>query len=426
MKLRTLLAKLLILMGACILDKTLLIISGGIESVPGIKRAKEMGLHVVVSDMDPSASGFEFSDDHIIASTYDIDATVRAAKEYRKNKRSIDGVICIAADVPLTVATVAKELNLPGLPVETAELASDKLAMKECFASAGIQIPWYSQIETVNDFKKIIKDRGFPLVIKPIDSRGARGVLRITSVNQAEWAFEHSLYCSPTSKLMVEEFLEGPQISTEAIIIDGVGYPIGFSDRNYEFIDRFSPYIIENGGGFPSHLDTDDQLAVSDIAIKAGLALGINNGIAKGDMVLTDDGPKVIEIAARLSGGWFSTDQIPLGLGIDFIGSAIKLALGEKIDVKELIPKYHKGVAIRYFFSEPGIVKKIRHREKFNCVNWIHRLGFFVNPGDMVESVTNHTKRTGFVITTADTQDLAVQRALEVVNNVQIETVPNS
>ncbi|MBC8179517.1 ATP-grasp domain-containing protein [candidate division KSB1 bacterium] len=406
--------------------KTLLIVSGGIEAVPGIQRAKEMGLYIVVSDMDPNASGFEFSDDHIIASTYDINATVRAAKEYHKNKRSIDGVICIASDVPLTVSTVAEEFNLPGIPVETARLASDKLAMKKCFASAGIQIPWYSQIETVSDLKKIIEDRGLPLVIKPIDNRGARGVLRITNVDQAEWAFVHSLNYSPTLKLMVEEFLEGPQISTEAIIIDGVGYPIGFTDRNYEFIDRFAPYIIENGGGFPSHLDPTDQIAIADMSIKAGLAMGIKNGIAKGDMVLTDDGPKVIEIAARLSGGWFSTDQIPLGLGIDLIGSAIKLALGEKIDVKELIPQYHKGVAIRYFFPEPGIVKGIRHREKFNGVNWVNRLGLFVKPGDIVESVTNHTKRAGFVITTADTQDLAIQRALEVVNNVQIETGPVS
>ena len=402
--------------------KTLLIISGGIEAVPGIQRAKEMGLHLVVSDMNKDAPGFAFSDDHIVASTYDIEATVQAAKEYNMRNRPIDGVICIAADVPLTVAAVAKELGLPGLSIETANLAINKLAMKQCFVSKGIPVPWFRLVETVKDLTKVIRDKGLPIIIKPVDSRGARGVLRITQANQAEWAFRNSISHSPSSKLIVEEFLEGPQISTEAVIINGVGYPVGFTDRNYEFIDRFAPYIIENGGGFPSRLKEDDQKVVADTAIKAGLAMGIIDGIAKGDMVLTDEGPKVIEIAPRLSGGWFSTDQIPVGLGVDLVGSAIKIALGEKVESFELKPKYHKGVTVRYFLPEPGKVVKIKNEEQFKDTSWVHKLGFFVKPGDIVEPVTNHTKRAGFVITTGETRNQAVERAEQVVESIKIET----
>ena len=91
-----------------------------------------------------------------------------------------------------------------------------------------------------------------------------------------------------------------------------------------------------------------------DKAEQAALAMGITTGIAKGDMVLTKDGPKAVEIAARLSGGWFSTDQIPLATGVDLIGAAIKIALGEYVPEEDLIPRYQKGVAIRYFFPEPG------------------------------------------------------------------------
>jgi hypothetical protein len=123
-------------MAACILDKqkiknkTLLIISGGLEAVPGIQQAKNMGLHVVVSDMNPNAPGSKIADNFLIADTYNIDDTVAAALHYHKTVRPIDGVICIASDVPLTVASVAHRLGLPGISIETAKLASDKLAMK--------------------------------------------------------------------------------------------------------------------------------------------------------------------------------------------------------------------------------------------------------------------------------------------------------
>jgi len=410
-------------MVVCFLAKTLLIISGGIEAVPGIQLAKEMGLYVVVSDGDPIAPGFEYADDTIIASTYDVNETVQKAKQYHETVRKIDGVMCIGSDVPLTVASVSKELSLPGIPVEVAELAMDKIAMKIFFKTAGLPIPDFIEIHGYDELANTVENWGYPIVIKPVDSRGARGVLKLTEKVDLQWAWNHSKKNSPTGRVMLEKYLEGPQISTEAIIVNGIGYPIGFSDRNYEFEDKFSPFIIENGGEFPSKLAPNDQDSISEMAINAGLSMGITNGIAKGDMVLTKNGPKVIEIAARLSGGWFSTDQIPLGLGIDLIGSAIKLALDEKINEKELLPKYHKGVAIRYFFPKPGIVKEINISKKYENVNWIHRVKVFVEPGDKIEEVTNHTKRAGFVITTGKTCEIAVERAINFANSVRIDTV---
>ena len=406
------------------MNKTLFIVSGGSEAVPGIQRAKDMGLHVVVSDVNPKAPGFAIADDCIIADTYGIEETVVAAMHYHKTTRPVDGVICIASDVPLTVASVANALGLPGISIETARLAADKLAMKQCFVERGIAVPWFSEVSSLKHLRRIISEHDLPLVLKPVDSRGARGVLRLTESIDLDWAYEHSVSFSPSGRVMVEEYLEGPQISTESAIINGRAFTPGFTDRNYEFLDRFAPYIIENGGHQPSILTTEQQNTVSRLAEQAALAMGISTGIAKGDMVLTKDGPKVIEIAARLSGGWFSTDQIPLATGVDLIGVAIKLALGEKVEEEDLIPQYQKGVAIRYFFPEPGRVKKIRNADKFDGVSWVHRLGFFVKPGDMIEPVTNHTKRAGFVITTGETRDEAVERAEQVVESIKIETVP--
>ncbi len=406
------------------MKRTILLVSGGAEAVPGIRLAKRMGLHVVVSDGSAEAPGLAEADDGIIASTYDVEGTIEAARDYSRAVRPLDGVMSVAADVPVTVARVAEALGLPGIPVAAAHLAADKIAMKERFVEKGIAVPWFAALESAHDLRTVAAERGLPLVIKPVDSRGARGVLRLVAGTDLNGAYSHAREWSPTGRVMVEEYLPGPQVSTESMLLDGVGHTPGFTDRNYELLERFAPWVIENGGQQPSALTAEDQKAVTDLAERAGSAIGISTGIAKGDMVLTPDGPKVIEVAARLSGGWFCTDQIPLATGVDLVGAAIRVALGDPVRPEDLTPAYNRGVAIRYFFPEPGRVTRIIGADRFQGVPWVHRLGFSVGIGDIVDAPTDHTRRAGFVITSGRSRDEAVARALTVVNAVRIETVP--
>ena len=233
--------------------KSLLIVSAGVEAVAGIQLAKSMGLRVVVSDMNPDAPGSAVADDHLLASTYDVQATVAAARAYHEQVRPLDGVMCIASDVPLTVASVAAALGLPGIPVESARLATDKLAMKQRFAADGVPIPWFSPVRSAAHLRELVAAQGLPLVIKPVDSRGSRGVLRLTPDVDLDWAYGVALGHSPTGRVMLERFLPGPQVSTESLVVDGVAYTPGFSDRNYEYLERYAPHIIEDGGQLPSH-----------------------------------------------------------------------------------------------------------------------------------------------------------------------------
>ena len=160
-------------------QKTLLIVSGGIEAADAALRAKEMGLYVVVSDYNPEAPGFAHADSCLIADVYGPSETAAAAERYNRKIRRIDGVICVAADAPLTTATVAERLHLPGISRASAELACDKLAMKRRFAETGVPIPWFSEVETPQALQRIAVERGRDLVIKPADSRGSRGVQRV-------------------------------------------------------------------------------------------------------------------------------------------------------------------------------------------------------------------------------------------------------
>jgi biotin carboxylase len=406
------------------LKKTLLVVGGAIETVPGILRAQNMDLRVVVSDMNPLAPGCIAADEYLVASTYDVEKTVAAAVQYNKNKHTIDGVICIATDVPHTVAHVSAELGLPGISLETARLVTDKLAMKQRFRTDGVPVPWFRPVDSARDLEACAISNDIPLIIKPVDSRGARGVLRVIPDFDLRWGFEEARSQSPSGRIIVEQYLGGPQVSTESLVVDGEVFTVGFSDRNYEFLERFAPNVIENGGELPSFLPADIQNQVKNVVARAVQSLGIKNGVAKGDIVIHNGDVYVIEMAARLSGGYFCTHEIPLNTGVDFVGAAIRMALGEKIDSKDLMPTLNQGVAQRYFFPQPGKVVSIKGVKEVQARPEVALFEIRVKPGDIIGPVNSHPARAGVVIATGTDREDALINVKKAVHDIHIITQP--
>ena len=335
--------------------KTLWVVGGGTEAVPGIKVAKSMGLKVAVSDGDAQAPSREHADYFYCADTYSLENTLNAVKAHTEKTKVIDGIIALAADVPATIAYVCHALKLPGQSMETARFSSNKLLMKEKFLEHNIRIPWFHKISSLLELESVMSSREGIHILKPVDSRGARGVLQIDQKSNLEWSFSESLQYSPSKTLILEEFIDGPQVSTESLIQNGDVWNIGFADRNYANTKKYAPFFIEDGGTQPSILGKESQTAIFDLAAAAGKALGLSNGIIKGDMVLKNGKPYVIEIATRLSGGWFSSIQIPASTGVPIVQYAILQALGENIpDFGRAISK-RKPVAIRYIMLPGGV-----------------------------------------------------------------------
>lgn len=397
-----------------------MLVGAGIEAVPGIEKARELGCRVVVSDLDPMAPGVVLADDFLEASTYDVAATVAAARCYHK-QQPIDGVLAIATDVPRTVAVVADALSIPGISYHAATLAADKLAMKQAFCKAGVETPWFTAVTDVQELGALIASEGLPLVIKPVDSRGARGVLCLMADVDQAWAFAQAQAHSPTGRVMVERFLDGPQVSTESLVIDGVAHTPGFSDRNYEYLERFAPHIIENGGELPSHLDEITRRRVQRLVNDAARAMGIKNGVVKGDIVIHAGQPHVIEMAARLSGGFFCSHEIPLNTGVDFVGLTIRQALGERIDPAALRPRYQHPVAQRYLFPAPGKVRSVAVAEWVQTDPDIRLFQLRLQPGDVVSPIHAHPARGGVVIATGETRQAAIDRAEAAIAAISVE-----
>jgi biotin carboxylase len=402
--------------------KTLLIISGGIEAADAAKRAHDMNLHVVVSDMDKNAPGFAFAHDRLIADVYNAEETARAAGNYHQKTRKIDGVLCVAADAPLTVALVAERLHLPCISRQTARLASDKLAMKFRLRERGVPVPWFAAVSSLSELRAVIAERGPDLVIKPVDSRGSRGVQRVARVVDLASAFALAAKHSPTGRVMVEAYLEGPQVSTESIVTGGACYTPGFSDRNYEFLETHAPFFIENGGDLPSHLPAEIQDKVRAVVARAADALGVSEGSVKGDIVVHKGAPYVIELAARLSGGFFCTREIPLSTGVDFLSCAIRVALGETVHPAEMTPWRQQAVIQRYVFPKPGRVTQVRGADAAKRVPGVADVVVTAKPGDIIPAAGDKRPSAAMVLATGRTREDALAAARAGLAAIEIET----
>src|SRR3989344_4246674 len=167
-------------LGVGLLTKNLLIIGAGREQIPVYQTAKKMGLFVIGTDINPEAPAFDYANKKLICSTRNAMETLEVVLDYSKNNR-IDGVITVAKDVPYTVALVAEKLKLPSISSDSAKIVSNKASMKERFIENNIPTPKSQILKTKDDFLKKIQTIEFPLILKPSDGRGSRGVLYLDS-----------------------------------------------------------------------------------------------------------------------------------------------------------------------------------------------------------------------------------------------------
>jgi biotin carboxylase len=268
-----------------IMTKTLLIVSGSGEAAEVARRVREMGHTVVVSDADPQAPAFAFADSCLIADVHGAQETAAAAERYNRKIRKIDGVLCVA-DAPLTAATVADRLRLPGLPLHVAELAADRLMIRRSFGSAGVAAPWHAPVSTPQELQRIVIAKGRGLVLKPVDNRGPDGVQQLAQTEDLNAAFLAARAHSADERVMVEQEPEGTRSSVASLMLGGICHMAGTPDKQ-----------------------------VADPVGRAAAALGISDGLMVSEIVMHQGAVQVTDISARLAG--------------PFLDAAIALALGE-------------------------------------------------------------------------------------------------
>ena len=399
------------------MEKTILIIGAGREQIPAFQVAKDMGLKIVATDMNPDAPAFQFADFKLLASTRDVEESLAVVKRFASD-HPLDGVFTIANDVPLTVAVIANQLGLPGIRVESAKVLSDKSQMKKRFLESNIRTAPYREVSREEDIVDFVREFGFPIVLKPVDGRGSRGVLFIHSFDEISSAFNHTKSQTHREKLLVEKFLLGSQMSVESIFIKNQYIPIAFADRNYSKLEKYRPFIVEDGGVMPTREKPEIVSEVSELVEHAARALGVSWGTVKADIVVTDEGPSIIELAGRLSGGYLSTFDIPKVYGVNIIEAVIQLSMG--CDVSEILPLPQKNICSRYVFPEnPGVIKKFTFPVIDDDNVFIEK---FCHVGESVSSVGDVNCKAGMVRVLSDTKEEAEELAEKIIRGVTIVT----
>jgi len=379
------------------MSKTLLIIGAGREQISTYKQAKKMGFYIVGTDRNPKAPAFEFADKKLLCSTRDANHTLEVVIEYSK-ERKIDGVMTIANDVPFTVALVADSLNLPGISLQSARYASNKILMKEQFLKNNISTPKSYVVANKEDFLKLVSKKSFPLILKPSDGRGSRGVIYLDESVDLEWAWNYVFDISSNKELMLEEYIIGDQLSVEGLFINNKFHSIAFADRNYDTLSLTKPHIVENGGVIPSKYDDDTLEQISSLIENASKSLGITFGSIKADIVQSNNGPMIIELAARLSGNYLASHHIPIAYGIDIVSAVIKLSLGIELDPSLVTPKHKNYLAARYFFPPSGIIKNIEGLEEIKLKSFVRFLDIFHEVGFTQPKIEGHVDRAGIIV----------------------------
>lgn len=399
--------------------KTFLILSGGTEAVPGISSLKNARAKLVIFDANPDAPAKPFADIFKAVDIYDETKVISAIKASEFSK--IDGVLSIGTDNPKSISCAKKVLGLSNVNERASKIATNKYSMNNVLHSLGLKSGFFLRIRGSESENKNLPKFNRPYVLKPIDSRGSRGVYRIHSRSEFDDYLIGSLNFSKSGWCVLEEWLSGPQLSAELLVFKGKSFLCGLADRNYSSIDRTAPFIIENGGETPSIFSSNkNQKEIELISDKVIANLQMSNGSIKFDLVYHKNKFLVIEFATRLSGGAFSTKTIPAVYNYDLIGNLAKIELGLEPDFPEPIEKNYKFQINRFIFPRTGKIKEVYNNVRMN--RDILNCEVYVKPGDVTSgSVSDHTQRSGHVNLVGNSRAECLEKMQRILKDIVIE-----
>ena len=376
--------------------KRLMIIGASILQLPAILKAKELGYYVAVADFNPNAIGIPYADEYYNVSTIDEEGVYQAAKAF-----GAEGVMTLATDMPMrSVSYTCKKLGLNGIAYDTAVKATDKGEMIKAFEKANVEHPWYYIIE--DHAKPLPEGITYPCITKPTDNAGSRGVMLVNSREELEAALAYSSENGRSGTVIVEEYMVGPEVSVEIIVWQGTPHVLQITDK----LTTGAPHFVEMGHSQPSRLPIVDQEKIKDLACRAVKAVGIDNGPAHVEIMLTKEGPKMVELGARMGGDCITTHLVPLSTGVDMIKATMDICLGQTPDIE---PKFQKGSAIRFFDVPCGTITAIEGVEEAKNIPGVKEVSFTKQVGDTVGEIGASGDRVGFVIAQTENAEMAVQ-----------------
>lgn len=363
-----------------------------------IKRAKKMGLYTVGIDPCADATCKDCVDAFEVVPGQDDEGHCAVVEKY-----GIDAIVTAATDKPLVMmARIAEKYGFPFYSVETAKWSTDKFKMKERFELGGVPHAQGRLISKAEEAEGMV----FPVIVKPRDNSGSRGVKLCRSKEELETSMNEALEVSKLDTVLVEEFIEGPEYSIEGLHHDGKSEVIQFTEKKTtEF-----PYNVELGHIQPAKISEENQQKIREIVAKIGSALHFENCPSHTELKINERGIFVIETSPRLGGDYITSTLTPLSTGVNLEDELLKISLGVTVNP---VPKAVQYSGVRFFsFEEGSVIKHIPNSEFVKT--WPHVVDFSFNlkEGEKVNRITSSLNRYGHLTLTAGNRD-AIEEAFD-------------
>jgi carbamoylphosphate synthase large subunit len=365
--------------------RKILILGGAFFQIPVINYAKSQGHYVITCDYLPDNPGHKLANEYHNVSTTDKEGVLELAKELR-----IDGVLAFASDpAALTAAFVAEKMSLPGNSFKAVQILSEKDLFREYLSVNGFNCPFFKSYDNLQSFMENLGSIKFPIVIKPVDSSGTKGVSRADGNNNLELLFNIAMEFSRCKRVIIEEYIDGHQFHGDAFVNHskivfaclGDHYFNGTFNSSTMYPSKYPPFIIEQ------MLEEVNKFLYL-VGFQHG---GINIEIR---LSVKDNKAYILEIGPR-NGGHFTPDLIHYASGFDFVKASVDACLGEAfIEQKTLVKGYFTNLVL--YSQKPGVYKNVVVSPELE--KHILEKHFYKKPGDLLLSGTTSISAVGTLL----------------------------
>jgi biotin carboxylase len=390
--------------------KKILMLGGSMQQIPAIVAAKEKGLYTITCDYLPENPGHKYSDEFHNVSTTDKEAVLELARELK-----IDGIVAYASDPAApTAAYVSEKMGLPGNPYKSVEILTQKDLFRDFLQQNGFNTPKACGYTTYEQALADIDGFKFPVMVKPVDSSGSKGVVKITDKSELKAAVEEALSYSRAKRIVVEEFIQkkGYQISGDGFSVDGKLVFTSYGNELYS--GKGTREYVALGEFWPSLLSSDLKKKVDDELQKLITALGMKTCAYNIEVIMDkNDDVYVLELGPR-NGGSYIPQLIKYATGVDLIDYTLRGAVGE--DCSDLDFAETKGCYSNYmiYSTVSGEYDGLWFDEDFKKNNLLDVYCTY-SDGDQVHAYQNTTHSLGTIIFKAN----SVEEMIELTDNME-------
>lgn len=373
-------------------QKKLMLLGGLRYLLPVIEAAHKLGIYVITCDYLPDNIAHKYSDEYRNVSIVDKDAVLAVARELQ-----IDGIMSFAVDPGVvTAAYVQEQMGLPGNPYESVCILQNKDCFRNFLAQHGFNVPKAKGYASVEEAMEDTYWYPWPVIVKPTDSAGSKGVTRVDRLEDLEAAlkvaFEHSL----SGRIIVEEFIEkqGCSSDSDCFSVDGQLKFVSFSAQRFDE-DAPNPYT-PSAFSWPSTFTKEQESELTSEIQRLLTLLGMRTSIYNIETRVGVDGkPYIMEVSPR-GGGNRLAEMVRYATGVDLITNAVRAAVGEEIVGVEQKPYNGHWAEVVLHTNKPGFFQgiKISPRIKDKIVD----LNLWVKNGGAISSFSGANNTIGTMI----------------------------